>query len=129
MGSTRRAFTPEYKEQSVAFVIDGGRSVAEVARNIGVHEMTLSKWASMIQGEARLVTDRVVPVFGVGVWFAFSRRVAVLPGVLGAAPAPTAPGWPPFRVAGTGWLVRRALAGRRAAASRPGMPPSRARCG
>src|ERR1035438_2074201 len=37
--------------------------------------------ASMIQGEARLVTDRVVPVFGVGVWFAFSRRVAVLPGV------------------------------------------------
>ena len=38
MGSTRRAFTPEYKAQSVAFVIDGGRSVAEVARNIGVHK-------------------------------------------------------------------------------------------
>ena len=34
MGSTRRAFTPEYKAQSVAFVIDGGRSVAEVALNI-----------------------------------------------------------------------------------------------
>ena len=27
MGSTRRAFTPEYKEQSVAFVLDGGRPV------------------------------------------------------------------------------------------------------
>jgi hypothetical protein len=56
-------------------------------------------------------------------------RVAVLPDVLGAAPAPTAPGRPPFRVAGTGWLVRRVRAGRTAAASRPGRRPSRARCG
>ena len=44
MGSTRRSYTPEYKAQSVAFVLDGGRPVAEVARNIGVHEMTLGKW-------------------------------------------------------------------------------------
>jgi transposase len=44
MGSTRRRFTEEYKDQAVAFVIDGGRSVADVARNIGVHEMTLGKW-------------------------------------------------------------------------------------
>jgi transposase-like protein len=35
MGSTRRSFTPECKAQSVAFVIDGGRPVAEVAPNIG----------------------------------------------------------------------------------------------
>ncbi len=44
MGSTRRSFTEEYKEEAVKFVIEGGRSVAEVARNIGVHEMTLGKW-------------------------------------------------------------------------------------
>ena len=44
MGSTRRSFTEEYKAQAVAFVIDDHRSVAEVARNIGVHEMTLGKW-------------------------------------------------------------------------------------
>lgn len=44
MGSTRRSFTDEYKAEAVAFVIDGGRPVAEVARNIGVHEMTLGKW-------------------------------------------------------------------------------------
>jgi transposase len=44
MGSTRRRFTEEYKDQAVAFVIDGGRSIADVARNIGVHEMTLGKW-------------------------------------------------------------------------------------
>jgi transposase len=44
MGSTRRSFTEEYKEEAVNFVIEGGRSVAEVARNIGVHEMTLGRW-------------------------------------------------------------------------------------
>ncbi|MCX4091073.1 transposase [Nocardia sp. alder85J] len=44
MGSTRRRFTDEYKAQAVGFVRDEGRPVAEVARNIGVHEMTLRNW-------------------------------------------------------------------------------------
>ena len=44
MGSTRRSFTEEYKAQAVAFVLEQGRPVAEVARNIGCHEMTLRKW-------------------------------------------------------------------------------------
>lgn len=44
MGSTRRRFTEEYKAQAVAFGIDDHRPIAEVARNIGVHEMTLGKW-------------------------------------------------------------------------------------
>lgn len=62
MGSTRRSFTDEYKAEAVAFVIEGGRPVAEVARNIGVHEMTLGKWvkkerdkqASSVPAEAPL---------------------------------------------------------------------------
>lgn len=49
MGSTRRSFTEEYKEQAVAFVLDGNRSVADVARNIGVHEMTLGKWVKKVR--------------------------------------------------------------------------------
>lgn len=44
MGSTRRSFTDEYKQGAVGLVIEGDRSIAEVARNIGVHEMTLGKW-------------------------------------------------------------------------------------
>lgn len=44
MGSTRRSFTAEYKASAVAFVLDEGRPIAEVARNIDVHEMTLGKW-------------------------------------------------------------------------------------
>ena len=43
MGSTRRSFTEEYKQQAVGFVLDG-QAVATVASNIGVHEMTLRKW-------------------------------------------------------------------------------------
>lgn len=42
--TTRRRFTQEYKDQAVSLVTDSGRSVAEVARSIGVHEMTLGKW-------------------------------------------------------------------------------------
>ena len=52
MDLTRRAFTPEYKEQSVTFVVDGGRPVAEVARNIGVHEITLGKWVKVARDAA-----------------------------------------------------------------------------
>ncbi|MDQ2877422.1 MAG: transposase [Actinomycetota bacterium] len=44
MGSTRRSFTDEYKQEAVEYVLDGGRTIADVARNIGVHEMTLGKW-------------------------------------------------------------------------------------
>jgi transposase len=44
MGATRRSFTEEYKAEAVNFVIDGGRSIAEVSRNIGCHEMTLGNW-------------------------------------------------------------------------------------
>lgn len=44
MGSTRRSFTPEYKAAAVDLVLNGGRTIADVARSIGVHEMTLGKW-------------------------------------------------------------------------------------
>jgi transposase len=44
MGSTRRRFTEEYKQHAVRLVLDSGDSIAEIARSIGVHEMTLGKW-------------------------------------------------------------------------------------
>jgi transposase len=58
MGSTRRRFTDEYKAQAVAFVIDDHRPVAEVARNIGVHEMTL---ATLGQGSVTSAIGAEVP--------------------------------------------------------------------
>jgi len=39
--ATRRHFTDEYKSQAVSLVMDSGRTIAEVASSIGVHEMTL----------------------------------------------------------------------------------------
>jgi len=58
MGSTRRRFSDEYKVEAVGLVIDTGRSVAEVSRNIGVHQMTLGKWVKN-EKEKR---ESVVPV-------------------------------------------------------------------
>jgi transposase len=42
--ATRRSFTQEYKDQAVSLVLDSGRTAAEVAKSIGVHEMTLGNW-------------------------------------------------------------------------------------
>ena len=44
MGSTRRSFTDEYRANAVELVLGSDRTIAEVARSIGVHEMTLGKW-------------------------------------------------------------------------------------
>lgn len=57
MGSTRRAFTDEYKANAVSLVINDGRAIAEVARSIGVHEMTLGKWVKKARDEGK-VPDR-----------------------------------------------------------------------
>lgn len=51
MGSTRRSFTAEYKASAVEFVLNDGRTIAEVARSIGVHEMTLGKWVKKARDE------------------------------------------------------------------------------
>lgn len=51
MGSTRRSFTDEYKTEAVRFVLEGGRSIADVSRNIGVHETTLGVWVKKARNE------------------------------------------------------------------------------
>jgi len=44
MGSTRRNFTPEFRKAAVDFVIDDGRSIVDVAKNIGCSPAALGKW-------------------------------------------------------------------------------------
>jgi transposase len=51
--ATRRHFTQEYKDQAVSLVLDSGRTIAEVARSIGVHEMTLGKWVKKARDAGR----------------------------------------------------------------------------
>ena len=40
----RRKYDREFKVEAVKLVTEGGRAVAEVARNLGIHENLLYKW-------------------------------------------------------------------------------------
>ncbi|MFD4123593.1 transposase, partial [Streptomyces sp. NPDC098085] len=46
MGSKQRTYTPEFREGAVRIVIETGRSVPEVAEELGVHSGTLHSWVS-----------------------------------------------------------------------------------
>ena len=46
MGSARRKYTREYKAEAVELVINSGRPVAEVARDLGINEGTLGNWVN-----------------------------------------------------------------------------------
>ena len=51
--ATRRHFTQGYKDQAVSLVLNSGRTRAEVAKSIGVHEMTLGKWVTKAKDTSR----------------------------------------------------------------------------
>lgn len=42
--ATRRTFTKEFKEEAARLCEEEGRSVAEVARNLGINENMLFRW-------------------------------------------------------------------------------------
>jgi transposase len=46
MKSQRRAFTPEFKDEAVKLVVNTGRPVARVARELGLIEQTLGHWVN-----------------------------------------------------------------------------------
>lgn len=46
MARTRRSFTTEYKVEAAHRVIDTGRTIAEVGRELGINETLLGKWVS-----------------------------------------------------------------------------------
>jgi len=52
--ATRRHFTQEYKDQAVSLVLHSGRTIADVAKSIGVHEMTLGKWVKKARDAGRV---------------------------------------------------------------------------
>ena len=66
MRSQRREFTPEYKDEAVKLVINTGRPVATVARELGIKEQTLGRWVNVFKarqeagdGSALSETERV----------------------------------------------------------------------
>ena len=49
MGIQRREFSPEYKDEAVKLVVNTGRAVATVARELGVKEQTLGRWVNLFR--------------------------------------------------------------------------------
>lgn len=44
MGNKRRSFSKEFKLEAVRLIIDGGYSIAQVARDLGVRGTVLGRW-------------------------------------------------------------------------------------
>ena len=54
----RRRFTDEFKRDAAALVVDTGRPVAQVARELGVYESSLSRWVAQ-ERDRRGETDEL----------------------------------------------------------------------
>lgn len=55
MGKSRRSFTKEFKLEAVRLITDGGRSISQVARELGVRDTILGRWKKELeesQGDA-----------------------------------------------------------------------------
>ena len=46
MPEQRRRFSPQFKAEAVQMVIETGKPVAEVARDLGIHDGTLGNWVN-----------------------------------------------------------------------------------
>lgn len=44
MTTTRRIFTDEFKQEAVALLVSSGRSLAQIARELGLQPSVLRKW-------------------------------------------------------------------------------------
>ncbi len=47
----RRQYTAEYRQEAVRLVLDSGRSIAAVARELGINEGTLGNWVNRYRRE------------------------------------------------------------------------------
>ena len=53
MARVRRTFTPEFKRDAVALVTREGKTVSEVARNLGIARSLLQRWIEQSRDQDR----------------------------------------------------------------------------
>jgi transposase len=62
MPEQRRKFSPQFKAEAVQMVLDTGKPIAEVARDLGIHEGTLGNWVNIWRRENPEPTTELTPV-------------------------------------------------------------------
>jgi transposase len=64
MGAARKKYTPEYRTEAVELVLSSGRPAAEIARELGLVEGTLTNWVTTAKRRGEVtekpldITDR-----------------------------------------------------------------------
>jgi transposase len=51
LSRNRRSYSPEFKEEAVKAVIETSRPIAQVAKELGIHEATLGNWVNVYRRE------------------------------------------------------------------------------
>ena len=67
MSERRRKFSPQFKAEAVQMVLETGRPIAEVARDLGINEGTLGNWVNVWRRENPEPEPELTPVERVSV--------------------------------------------------------------
>jgi len=59
-GHRRRSFTEDYKRQAVEVLISSGRPVASVAKELGLHDSILRRWAEKLGHQPTAAPQRTI---------------------------------------------------------------------
>ncbi len=62
MPAKRRKFSPQYKAEAVQMVVQTGRTIAEVARDLGINSTTLGNWVNNWKDEHPETSQEESPV-------------------------------------------------------------------
>ena len=62
MPAKRRKFSPQYKAEAVQMVVQSDRTVAKVARDLGINSTTLGNWVNNWKTEPPQTSQKASPV-------------------------------------------------------------------